>query len=70
MDDRTGQVYKFLRSYHKKHGIAPTFREIGQACGINSTSNVRYHLDLLERAGLIERKPGVARGIVVKGVVQ
>ena len=47
--------------------ITPTIREIGDACGITSTSLVSYYLDELELAGLIERpgEPGSSRNILV-----
>jgi len=47
--------------------IPPTIREIGDACGISSTSLVSYYLDELTNAGLIERSgaPGSSRNILV-----
>ena len=47
--------------------IPPTVREIGDACGISSTSLVSYYLDELELAGLIERpgEPGSSRNILI-----
>ena len=47
--------------------IPPTIREIGEACGISSTSLVSYYLDVLELAGLIERpgEPGSSRNILI-----
>ena len=47
--------------------IPQTVREIGDACGISSTSLVSYYLDELELAGLIERPgaPGSSRNILI-----
>lgn len=66
MIDREQQVYDFIRSYRNKHGFAPSYREIGAACGISSTSNVRYWIDALVRRGLLKQRRGVARGLVVR----
>jgi SOS-response transcriptional repressor LexA len=49
-------VYDFIVSYKKSHdGNSPTIREIGEACGISSTSVVSYWLHRLESRGLIRR---------------
>jgi len=39
-------------------GEAPTIREIQRACGIASSSSVKYALDDLEEAGKIKRLRG------------
>jgi len=65
MNGRTQQVLEYIRKYRREKGISPTYREIGLACYITSTSGVRYHLDELERNGYITRHPGVPRGIVL-----
>lgn len=41
-------------------GTTPTIREVGAEFGIASTSTVNYHLDRLERHGLIDRGPAFA----------
>lgn len=63
MSERTEQVLLYLRAYKAAYDAAPTYREIAVGCGLSTTSLVRYHLDLLERAGLIKRRVNVARGI-------
>lgn len=65
MSERTKQVLLYLRAYKAAYDAAPTYREIAVACGLSTTSLVRYHLDALERGGLIKRRPNVARGIVL-----
>jgi repressor LexA len=65
MSDRAAAVLEFLIQYRADRGVAPTYREIAQACGISSTSVVRYYLDYLERHQYIRRLEGVARGIVL-----
>lgn len=65
MNDRTECVEKFIRAHLAERGFAPSFVEIGRACGITTTSLVAHHLGKLERRGIIKRSPGVARSIVV-----
>jgi len=56
-------VYEAIK---KSKPLTPTIRELMKATGITSSSVVRYYLDKLEEAGLIERVPRVARGIILK----
>ena len=65
MSDREQSVLKFIKRYRKERGISPTFREIGRACNISSTSIVSYYLKSLERRALIRRHANVPRGIVL-----
>lgn len=67
--ERLCAIYHFICEYKMKHdGASPTFREIGKACGITSTSVVRYNLSTLEGQGLITVEGGRrARGITVTG---
>ena len=67
MNDTAEGVYEFILRYKALHdGVAPTLREIGVACGINSTSVVAYNLGKLEAAGKIKLSGG-SRGIEVIG---
>lgn len=59
------EILAFIRRVQSTQGAPPTLREIGERFGIHSTNGVRYHLDCLERAGAIQRRPGRARGIGV-----
>jgi len=60
----TGQtVFNFIQTYIERYGWAPSYREIGQACDIKSTSNVAYWINKLEAAGKIKKRPHSARTI-------
>lgn len=67
--DRTQEIYDFIVEYMiSTCGLPPTLREIMTACGVGSSSDVRRHLEMLERDGLIELYKGrVSRGIKVIG---
>ena len=40
----------------RRHGYAPSMREIGEAVGLASTSSVSYQLSVLERDGYLSRE--------------
>jgi len=61
--DRQARMKTFIEEYVAEHGFAPTYREIMKNVGIPSLSVVRYNLERLQREGLLERSPRVARGI-------
>lgn len=54
---------RVLERYIGRKGYAPSLRELAGLMGMASPNTVRYYLASLEGAGLIERDPGVARGI-------
>lgn len=66
MNDRTKEVYDFVRAYSEEYGFSPSIRDICKGVGLRSPSSGKYHLEKLERAGLIERPGGrVFRAIKV-----
>jgi repressor LexA len=62
MNERSREILNFIRSFGRDKGYPPTIREIGKAFGIASTNGVRYHLDILEKAGYIQRRGRISRG--------
>ena len=58
-------VLEWIKVYCAQHGYPPTVREIGQGCGISSTSHVNYVLRQLVEQGSIERDAETSRGIRV-----
>lgn len=66
--ERQARMKAFIEEYIADHGFAPTYREIMKNVGIPSLSVVRYNLERLQREGLLERSPRVARGIRPKSV--
>jgi len=60
---RQAEMKKFIEDYFSEHGYAPSYREIMKKVGIPSLSVVRYNLERLQREGVLERDPRVARGI-------
>lgn len=64
-EKRRKAILKFLRSYIKKNGMAPTIQEIADAVGLVSPNATRNHLHVLEKQGFIKTKPRIARAIVL-----
>jgi SOS-response transcriptional repressor LexA len=58
---RQAEAVAFIRA--NSHLYGPTLREIAAAMGISSLNGVKGHLERLEEKGVVERKPGIARGI-------
>lgn len=62
---RQKQILDFLMQYIDASGYAPTLKQIAQALGVSSLATVHEHLQALEKKGLIRRKSGSTRGIVL-----
>ncbi len=61
---RQERVLSTVLSLSRRHGVPPTYRELGRALGIASTQGVRRHLEALARKGYLRMRP-TARGLVV-----
>jgi hypothetical protein len=57
------KVFDYLRRHIAKHGSPPTRVEIAEALGFKSANASEEHLRSLAAKGVIELKPGIARGI-------
>ncbi len=60
---RQQDILSYMDHYMTEHGYPPTIREIGAATRINSTSVVNYNLNKLVKAGHLERRGRVSRGM-------
>jgi len=58
-------VLSFIRKFTSENGHAPTDRDIQRGMGFSSSSSARHHVGILERKGAIERRSGIARGIIL-----
>jgi len=52
---RRQAILDFHAAYVERHGYPPTYREIGDAVGLKSTSAVAYQLKILEEIGCLTR---------------
>src|SRR4030042_4759324 len=67
LGERHQKILDFIESYQRKFKHPPSIREIGENCGISSTSVVNYYLDQLEKSGHIERDRKISRGVRLSG---
>lgn len=61
---RQERVLSAVLALTRRHGVPPTYRELGRALGIASPNGVRKHLEALSRKGYL-RKRSTARGLTV-----
>lgn len=59
------EVLAYIGEFLCKHGYAPTVREIGNGVGLNSTATVVYHLDKLQKKGMLVYESGKKRAITL-----
>jgi len=57
------KILRFIDQHNKEIGWPPTVREIQEEFGMSSTSVSSYYIDKLVGAGVLEKKPGVSRGL-------
>jgi repressor LexA len=50
------KIVEVIDDSARRHGYAPSMREIGEAVGLASTSSVSYQLRVLEREGYLSRE--------------
>lgn len=56
-------ILEFITGYHRRHGIAPTHREIRDHFGYSSYGTVYKHLKLLQTKGYLHRDWNQKRGL-------
>ncbi len=60
---RQKEILEFIASFQRRHGIAPTHREICERFGYSSYGTAHKHLKLLERKGYLVRRGHQRRGL-------
>jgi SOS-response transcriptional repressor LexA len=63
---RQRDVLEFIRAYHSKHGITPSYGEIMNGVGLASKAGVNRLVVALEERGFITRLPNRARSIALR----
>lgn len=61
LTSRQREILLVIHEEVSAHGFPPSVREIAQCAHLASPSTVKYHLDALERAGYLQRVPGLPR---------
>ena len=65
LNAKQAAILDYLKVTTRAKGFAPSYREIGQAVNISSTSTVQLNLKTLEKKGYIRRDPQRPRSIEV-----
>ncbi|MDO5610607.1 MAG: transcriptional repressor LexA [Pseudomonadota bacterium] len=65
LTDTQNAILAFIAEHIEADGYPPAQTEIARAFGFKGVRGAQYHLEVLEAAGAIERKPGVARSLRV-----
>jgi len=63
LTERQKAILEFISGYHRRHGIAPTHREIRDHFGYSSYGTVYKHLKLLQEKGYLHRDWNQKRGL-------
>ncbi len=63
ISNKQGKMLAFIETFVGKNGYPPTHEEIKTGLNISTKSLVNYHLQALEQAALIIRRPNTPRGL-------
>ncbi|WP_459545717.1 transcriptional repressor LexA [Nocardia sp. X0981] len=66
LPERQYRILITIREWVRRHGYAPTTRQLGDAVGLRSASSVSRHLKSLEEKGFLRRGTGVSRPVDVR----
>ncbi len=64
--ERQRRILEVIQNSKSLRGYPPSIREIADAVGLQSTSSVSYHLNLLEEAGYLRREDKKPRAVDVR----
>ena len=63
MSNKAQEILEFINFTLKNDGYSPSVREIYEAVNLKSTSTVQYHLNKLEKKGVINKSDGKSRSL-------
>ncbi len=63
LTDTQHAIHAFIAERIEADGFAPSQAEIARAFGFSGVRAAQYHLEALEKAGIVERTPGRARSL-------
>ena len=66
LSERQQRILDFIQAYAERHGVSPSFREIGNAVGLRAISAVKYQVEQLQEKGCLARRDRMPRTIVAK----
>jgi repressor LexA len=66
LSPRRQQILGFIRESTERRGCPPSLKEIADAVGLRSVSAVSYQLEILAKAGYLDRDPRLPRTVVMR----
>jgi len=66
---RQKQIFDFISKYINKHGVSPTFEEIGKSFKLKAPSTIHQHIETLVEKGYLNKNEN-SRGVEVKKSVE
>ena len=60
------QLYRVMEAYKARNGVMPSYQEMADMMGINSTSGIQRLILGLEERGALVRLPNRARAIALR----
>jgi repressor LexA len=68
LTSKQNEIVRFLWTYRRAHGIAPTLSEIAEALGVSKIT-VHEHIGLLEKKGAIKKEKYQSRSLILSRAV-
>ena len=65
MSPKALKVLEFIQAYVKRHGVSPSYEVMAKAFGMKAKSNLYRYVLMLERGGLVVRRPKKFYGVRV-----
>jgi len=70
LTSKQNEIVRFIWTYRRTHGIAPTLSEIAEALGVSKIT-VHEHIGLLEKKGAIKKEKYQSRSLTLsRGVIK
>jgi predicted transcriptional regulator len=64
------RILQFIQDYQRAYpGQAPTYRQVIDHLNLRSTGTVRYHIDKLVQAGMVNEPQGTHRSLTLRNSV-
>jgi repressor LexA len=60
---RQAEILDYIRSFHRSHGYAPTYRELKTAFNLSSLASIFKHIEGLQAKGYIKKSKRVSRSL-------
>jgi len=65
LTDKQQAVLDYIREMQQESGLIPSSREIQEHFGFASQNSAMNYLRALESKGVVKRRPGIARGVIL-----